>query len=102
MQNSCVCTVVDAESTVTSAKLSVTSILMTQAVVQVTGIEVHISSSSEKEGYFSGNCMVLNGDVLMYFTVGLPSLHYEVPQNMGSVLVKETRAVALNFSGHKF
>lgn len=75
---------------------------MTQATVQVTGIEVHIKSSSEKEGYFSGNYMVLNGSVPMYFTVELPSLHCEVPQNMGSVLVKKTRVVALNFFGHKF
>lgn len=32
---------------------------------------------------------------------GFLPYNYEVPHNMGSVLVKETRIVALNISGHE-
>lgn len=62
-------------------------------------ISIYISKALDK-GYFSGNCMVLNSDVPMYFAVFLP-YNYEVPHNMASVLVKETRVVVLNIFGHK-
>lgn len=46
-------------------------------------------------------CMVPNGSVPMYVTDRFPSLHYEVPHNMGSVLVKKIRIVALNIFEHE-
>lgn len=85
--------------TIRAAKLLTVPIFLTWALPQVTDFRIHMKGSSKEKG----NCVVPNGSIISpcISQSGFLPYNYEIPHNMGSVLVKEIRIVPHNIFVHE-